>query len=123
VLGAAGEDGAGVQHIGGVVEFFAVPPGAADEDAGAAIGGVGGEFGDGGLAGGDEGGFADEILGGVAGDEHLRRDHEIGAEFGGAGAGAADGGEVVDDLADMRVDLGEGDPERIGRRVGHGAGS
>ena len=109
VLGAAGGDAAAIEDEGGVVKLGAVAPGAADDQAGAAIGRVGGEGFDGGFGGVDEGGLADEVFGRVAADGEFGGDDEVGAHGGGGGAGAADAGEIGVDLADMHIELRECD--------------
>ena len=114
VLGAAGGDAAALEQIGGVVQPVAVVPGAADNQRRTAIGGVGGEVGDRRLAGGDEGRLADQILGRVAGNGKLRRHHQPGPEGGPLRTGAAQTQKIVLHRTDMRVDLGQCDPERLG---------
>ena len=58
-----------------------------------------------------------EVLGRVAGDRLLGEGDELGAQGLGAGDGGADAGEVAVEVADGRVDLGEGDPK--GAHRGH----
>ena len=78
-----------------------------------------GQVGDGGFAGFDEGGFADQVFGGVAADGELGGYDQVGALCGGFGAGAADAGDVDGDLAQVGVDLGQGDAEvRHGGNLG-----
>ena len=116
MFGAPGQDAAGFQHEGGVVEFGAILPRSADDQAGAAIGGVGGQGLDGGRAARDEGGLAHQVFRRIPGDGELRRYHQIRPHGGGLRACGADIGEVRIDLPDMRVDLCEGDLETVRHR-------
>jgi hypothetical protein len=63
-------------------------PGAADDEARAAIGGLGGQRFDPLRAGLDEGGLEDEVLGRVAGDGEFGGDDQVGAGGGGSARAA-----------------------------------
>ena len=81
--------------------------------------GVLGQFGDGCFAIGDEGGFSDEVFGGVAGDGEFGGDEEVCAEGCGLGSGGADLGQVGGDLAFVGVQLCQRDAQGVGGG-GHG---
>ena len=86
----------------------------ADDDARAAIGGVGGQLLGRPLAGPQEGRLEDQIFRRIAGEEKLGEKHEIGALPRGIGARLARLGEIAGDVADNRVELGDSDAQDVG---------
>ena len=87
----------------------------ADDDARPAIGGVGGEVLDGPLAGRQEGRLQHEVLRRIAGDEKFGEQDQVGALAGGIRPRLARLGEIAGDVADDRVQLGDGDAQHVGR--------
>jgi len=74
---------------------------------------------DGGAAGGLERRLEHQIFGRIAGDEQLRIDHEVGALPGRGGARAARLVGIAGDVADGRIELGDGDRQALGRALAH----
>ena len=102
----------------GVVQAAVVEPGAADQHRRAAVGGVGRQIGDRRHAGGLERRLEHQVLRRIAGDEELGEEDQVGPERGGAGARLTGAGDVAGDVADGRVELGEGDLEAVGHARG-----
>ena len=73
-----------------------------------------------GTRGGGERRLAHQVLGRIAGDEQLGEDDEIGALGGRLGARLAQLGGVAGEIADDRIELGQGDLQPIGDCVRHG---
>ena len=113
VLEAQARDLALGQQQRGVVELAVLGPGRAQQHRRAAARGLG-EFLNCALAGGDEGGLQDQILGRVARNEQFRGHHQIGALPFRFLQGALELGEIARDVAHDRVELGDGNGERIG---------
>ena len=119
-LVAQGLDLAAVEQRDGVVALVLVRPGRADDDARAAIGGVGGQRLDRPAAGVLEGRLEHQVLRRIAGDEQFRQDHEVGAEAGGLGARFAGLLQVAVDVADHGIELGDRNADCIGQVSCHG---
>jgi hypothetical protein len=75
------------------------------------LGQRGGEVDDGVLAGPGEGLAEDEVLGRIAGEGHLREDHEVRAGLGGLRRPPAHQLRVACQVTDTRVDLRQGHPQ------------
>ena len=103
------DDGGGVEEVAPVVRV--------DEpyDNGNAIGMLD-DLVEAGAVLGDEVGFVEQVLGGIAGDGELGEGDEVGAEGSGLVDVVEDFGRVAPQIADSGVDLGEGCSE-----VSHGA--
>ena len=86
----------------------------ADDDARTAIGRIGDQRLGRPLAGAQEGRLVDQVFRRIAGDEQLGVEHEVGALAGRIGARLARLGEIAGDIADHRVELGDGDAQDFG---------
>ena len=106
------------QERHGVVQFAVLDPGQAEQHGGSAVRRLPRQLFAGGAAGLLEGGLQHQVLGRIAGEIELRRQHEVGAERGGLGARLADAIAIARDVADDRGDLRERDDEAVGGR-GH----
>ncbi len=93
----------------------------ADDDAGAAIGGVGGKFLRCPLARLQESRLQYQILRRIAGKEKLGVEYEIGALARSIRPRLAGLGEIAGDIADRWVELGYGDAQDVGL-LGHACG-
>ena len=71
---------------------------------------------DGLLAGREEGRLQHQVLRRIAGEEKLGEQHEVGALAGGIRPRLARLGEIAGNVADRRVELGDGDAQDVGRR-------
>ena len=111
---------AGIEQRRRVIELAVLGPDGADQHAGAAVGGVLGDGLDGRAGGRREGRLAHQVLGRIAGDEQLRQHDEVGALGSGLRTRLAQLLGVARKVADRRVELGEGDFERIGDCIRHG---
>ena len=83
-------------------------------DARAAVGRIGGQRLGRPLAGAQEGRLVDQVLRRIAGEEQLGEQHEVGALARGIGPRLARLGEIAGDVADDRVELGNGDAQDVG---------
>ena len=113
-------DLATVEQRDGVVALALVRPGRADDDARAAIGGVGGQRLDGLAAGVLESRLEHQVLRRIAGDEQLRQDQEIGPGRGGLSARRAGLLHIAVDVADHDVELGGREAKGVGEICRHG---
>src|SRR5690606_335472 len=113
-LAAIGDDDR-IVHAAGPLE------GRADDDARPAIRRVFRELDHGPLAGGKEGTPEHEVFRRITCDEELREQHEVGALAGGVRPRLARLGEIAGDIADDRVELRDGDAQRVwSGLLGHG---
>ena len=100
-------DTAPVQERDRVVELAVLGPDGADDHAGSAVAGLGCQrFHDLSCRRG-EGRLAHEVLGGIAGDEELRDDDEIGAFGGSTRARLAQLIGIAGEVADHGIELSE----------------
>ena len=107
-LVVAREDLAVREHQRGVAHAVAVEPRAADDERHLDLGREQLRLG---LAGAQERGPQQQILGRVARDRELRREHEIGARPRGVGTGVGDALPVLGKRSDREVELGQREAE------------
>ena len=112
-LGPHGGDRAVFQQNHRVDHLTVGPPGCAQQDRRAAIGGLGGEIFHGGDHLFDEQRLEDQILGRITAHEQLRGDDKIGAAFSRLGAGRAQLGEIVVDPPKGGIQLRQGNGQMI----------
>ncbi len=114
-LGAVAADLALVEIEDGVEELAVVgEPGAADEDAGAAVAGLARELDGGGAGGILKGALQDQVFRRIAGEKEFGKDDELRALDLGGAAGLDGLFEIARDVAHDGVQLGEGYAELIG---------
>ena len=109
-----------VEERHGVVELAVLDPGQADQHRRPAVGGVARQLLASRAAGLLERGLQHQILGRIAGEIELRRQHDVGAEGGGLLARFAQAVAIARDVADDRGDLGERNDEAVADGSGHG---
>jgi hypothetical protein len=119
-LEAHATDASDAQETHGVVKYSLFEPGRADQERGPAIGGFARERFNRGAACGLKGGLEDKVLRRVAGYEQFGEDNNIRAAGGGLAAGAAGFLQIAGDIADRRIELGDGNRELVGRIHGDG---
>jgi hypothetical protein len=120
-LEAQAGDTAAVEQRHGIVELAVFDPGGADQHRGPAIRRVGGERLDRAAARLLERRLENEVLGRIAADEQLGEHDEISAVARRLGAGAARLVRIARDVADDRVELGDGERKAIRRTRVHGS--
>jgi hypothetical protein len=121
-LVAAGHQPAAIEHGDRVEPLLAIGARIADDYRRATVGGLGRKNLDRLQAGLQEGGFQHQVLGRITGDEQFGEQHHIRPVAGGVGPGLACLGEIASDIADSRVELGDGDADDVGLRGGFGLG-
>ncbi len=121
-LVAQASDLATIEKRDGVVDLAAVRPWRADDDAGAAVGGIGGQRLDGATAGIRECGLEDEVLRRIAADEEFRQHQKIGAGCRGLRTGGPRARKIGLDIAHDGIELGDSEADGVGQDSGHGAG-
>ena len=117
VLVAHRGDLAVLEQHGGVVEPAILAPGRAERHGRAAVAGLDREAFDRRLHAVLEERLEDQILGRIAAQHQLAEDDEIGVRARGLLARLQDLGGVAVDIAQDRVDLGDGDGEAVGHRM------
>ena len=110
-----------VEERDGIVDLAALRPRRADDHARPAVGGILGEGLDRRAARVLERRLEDEILRRIAGDEQLGEDEKVGAVGRGLRPRRARLLQVALDVADDRVELGDGEADGVGDRS-HGGG-
>ena len=113
-------DLAAVDERDGVVALVLARPRRADDDARAAIGGLGGQRLDRPAAGVLEGRLENEVFRRIAGDEQLGEDQQVCPGSGGLRAGFAGFLQIPVDVADHAIELAGGDADRVGEVRCHG---
>ena len=111
---------AAVEQQGRVVQLPLFPPGGTGQHGRAAVSGFGGESLHGVFDAILERAFENQIFRRITAQRQFPRDHQIGAQFGGLGPGPLDERQIARDVADGRVDLGNGDGQGISH-MGFGA--
>ena len=73
------------------------------------------------LAGGEKRRLQHQVFRRIAGDEELGEEHQVGALAGGVRPRLARLGEIAGNVADGRIELGDGDAQDVGSGLsGHG---
>ena len=112
-LVALADDLAFVEADDGVVELAVLAPRRGDEQRRPAVPGVGAQFLDRLVAALHERRLQHQVLGEVSGEDQLGRQHQVGALLCRLGARGPHLGEIACDVADLGIELGERDLERL----------
>ena len=112
-LVALGQRLAGVGDDDRIVDAALALQRRADDDARSAVGRIGNQRFGRALAGAQEGGLVDEVLGRITGDEQLGEQDEVGALARRIGPRLARLGEIAGDVADDRIELRDGDAQDV----------
>ncbi len=112
-LVALADDLAFVEADDGVVELAVLAPRRGDEQRRSAVLGVGAQFLDRLVAALHERGFQHQVLGEVSREDQLGRQHHVGALLRRLGARRPHLDEIARDVADLGIELGERDFERL----------
>ena len=113
-LVALGDDLAAIGDDDGIVGAALALQRRADDDARAAVGGIGGKVLRPPARRRQEGRLQHQVLRRIAGDEQLGVEHQVGALAGGIRPRLARLGEIAGDVADSRIELGDGDAQDVG---------
>ena len=112
-LVALADDLAFVEADDGVVELAVLAPRRGDEQGRAAVLRVGAQLLDRLVAALHERRLQHEVLGKISGENQLGRQHQVGALLARLGPGGAHLGKIARDVADLGIELGERDLERL----------